>query len=469
MLSKPAEPRSITSQLVFLFTPAAALLLTCGLAVFYWIVVQHSFEEDNEFLTDKVLALWSDLNKGEGPQSLKEELQTIRPGEHAYWVRVVDSGGRTVAETPGMDRLLPPDVFPAATKPGPIRSPKNFRSGGKLFSLVAITNEGGGQSYQLQVAQDRSGDEEFTREFGILLGIVLVFGALASALIGISVTKRGLRPLSEMARSLQRVEPTHLQERVPPSEWPRELQPVAIAFDEMMDRLEDSFTRLSQFSADLAHELRTPIANIRGEAEVALTRPRTSDEYREVIESVAGECERLSGIIESLLFLARAEGADRHIQPVLFSGRPAIEKIAAYYAAIAEEHDVMITCIGEAEIYADPLLFGRAVSNLVDNALRFTSTRGSISISLLGGTAQSEVSIKDTGCGIQPEQIPRVFDRFYRADPSRSSEGTGLGLALVKSITDLHRGSAIVKSEVNKGTTVTLIFPNKTNSQELVA
>src|SRR4029077_5035774 len=118
----------------------------------------------------------------------------------------------------------------------------------------------------------------------------------------------------------QRVEPTHLQERVPPSEWPRELQPVAVAFDDMMDRLEDSFTRLSQFSADLAHELRTPIANIRGEAEVALTRPRTSDEYREVIESTVGECERLSGIIDNLLFLARAEAPDQHIQRTLFDG-----------------------------------------------------------------------------------------------------------------------------------------------------
>src|SRR5205814_6115107 len=111
------------------------------------------------------------------------------------------------------------------------------------------------------------------------------FGILASTLIAITVTKRGLRPLGEMTRSLGRIGPTHLNERVAPAGWPRELQPLAVAFDEMLKRLDDSFTRLSQFSADLAHELRTPITNMLGEAQVALTRDRTPDEYREVIES----------------------------------------------------------------------------------------------------------------------------------------------------------------------------------------
>src|SRR5204862_2573013 len=134
-------------------------------------------------------------------------------------------------------------------------------------------------------------------------------GILASTVIALTVTRKGLRPVREMTRSLKLIGPKRLHERIPPEGWPSELRPLAVAFDEMLDRLEDSFTRLSQFSADLAHELRTPIANIRGEAEVALTRPRSPDEYREVIESSVAECERLSGVIDNLLFLARAEGA----------------------------------------------------------------------------------------------------------------------------------------------------------------
>jgi two-component system heavy metal sensor histidine kinase CusS len=330
-----------------------------------------------------------------------------------------------------------------------------------LFSLVTTIEEANGQPYTIQVAQDRSTDDQFTKEFGALLAVVLAFGILASTGIAITITKRGLRPLAEMTHSLERVGPTHLSERVPPTRWPRELRPLAVAFDEMLDRLEDSFTRLSQFSADLAHELRTPITNILGEAQVSLTRARTADEYREVIESTVGECERLSRIVDSLLFLARAEAADRQIHRTLFDGRAAVEKIAAYYQTIAEDRHVAVTCTGASEIYADPVLFGRAVSNLVDNALRFTPDGGTIRISIAVRAASSEISVDDTGCGIAAEHLPRVFDRFYRADSSRTAHGAGLGLALVKSIMNLHGGSATLKSEISRGTTVVLSFPSK--------
>jgi heavy metal sensor kinase len=361
-----------------------------------------------------------------------------------------------------MNGLLPSNIFPAAQNSSPsVQHPVDYRTSGKLFSLVASTAEAGGGRYTIQVAQDRSGDEEFTREYGALLAVVMAFGILASALIAITVTKRGLRPLAQMTRSLKLIGPSHLNERVSPTGWPRELQPLAEAFDDMLDRLEDSFTRLSQFSADLAHELRTPIANLRGEAEVALRRPRTPDEYREIIESSVGECERLSGIIDNLLFLARAEAADGQIERMLFNGRAAIEKIAIYYRTIAEERHVAITCAGAAQIYADPVLFGRAVSNLVENALRFTPDGDTIVISIVRHSSHCEISVRDNGCGMAAVHVPRVFDRFYRADSSRSSPGTGLGLALVKSITDLHDGSARVESEVNRGTIVTLTFPNE--------
>ena len=227
----------------------------------------------------------------------------------------------------------------------------------------------------------------------------------------------------------------------------------------MLDRLEHSFTQLSQFSADLAHELRTPVANIRGESEVALTRSRTAEEYREVIESTLAECERLSGIIDNLLFLARAEAAERQIERTKFDGRAALDKIANYYEAAGEERQVSISASGNGDISADPVLFGRAVSNLVDNALRATPPGGSIRITLRATNGGTEVSLIDTGSGIATEDLPRVFDRFYRADRSRGSEGTGLGLALVKSIAELHGGTAIIISTPGAGTTVTLSFP----------
>jgi two-component system heavy metal sensor histidine kinase CusS len=468
MFSKPAEPRSIASQLVLLFTLAAAFLFCCGLGVLYWIVVRHAFEEDNAVLADKISALRADLSNAGGPAALSAELKILRPGERvAYWVRLIDSEGRTLAETPGMEGLLPAGIFPGIqNSDASFDRPKDHRTGGRLFSLTATRKQAGGQPYTIQVAQDRSSDEQFMKEFAALLAVVLALGILASAAIAFRVTKRGLRPLAEMTRSLQRIGPKRLHERVPITGWPRELQPFAAAFDQMLDRLEDSFTRLSQFSADLAHELRTPIANIRGEAEVALTRARTPDEYREVIGSSVAECERLSGIVDNLLFLARAEAAEGDIKRTLFDGAAAVEKIAAYYDPIAEERRVSITRSGTAEIHADPMLFGRAVSNLVENALRFTPAGGTIAIKIADHAAHSEVSVQDTGHGITAEHLPRIFDRFYRVDSSRSSQGSGLGLALVKSITDLHGGSAAVTSEVAHGTTVTLIFPHPPAASE---
>src|SRR6266487_2742666 len=462
MFSKRAEPASIASQLVFLFTLAAAFLLSWGLGVFYWLVVQHAFEEDNAVLADKISVLSADLKAG-GPKATDEELKSVRTGEHpVYSVRVVDSAGRTVTETLGMNRLLPPSIFPSPhISTSSTRNPKNYRVGGRLFSLLTTIQEANGQPYTIQVAQDRSTDDRFTKEFGALVTVVLAFGILASILIAITVTKHGLRPLGEMTRSLRRIGPTHLSERVLSAGWPHELQPLAVAFDAMLKRLEASFTRLSQFSADLAHELRTPIANILGEAQVALTRDRTSDEYREVIESTVGECERLSGIVDNLLFVARVDAAREPIARKQFDARAAVEKIATFYQTIAEDHHVAISCSGEGQTYADPALFERAVGNLVDNALRFTPGNGSIQIVLAQHAADFEVAVSDNGCGIAPEHLPRVFDRFYRAESSRSADGAGLGLALVKSIVDLHGGSARIQSEVGRGTTVTLIFPNK--------
>jgi two-component system heavy metal sensor histidine kinase CusS len=229
----------------------------------------------------------------------------------------------------------------------------------------------------------------------------------------------------------------------------------------MLDRLEDSFTRLSQFSADLAHELRTPIGNMLGEAQVALTRQRSAEEYRSVIESTAAECERLSRIIDNLLFLARAESAEQQVERSSFDGRAALEKMASFYQTAAEDRHVNIACSGEGQIFADPALFNRAVGNLIDNALRFTTDGGNIHILIGTRGGRTEVSVRDTGSGIAPEHLPRVFDRFYRGDASRSSAGTGLGLALVKSIVDLHGGSARIESELGRETTVTLTFPNQ--------
>jgi two-component system heavy metal sensor histidine kinase CusS len=454
------KPRSIAFQLILLFTLAAALLVACGLGVFYSIVVRHAFAEDDAVLADKISAVSAALREN-GPSALAAELTARHAGEHtAYWIRLLDSQGRTYAQTPGMDRLLSPEIFPQPRKSGStLGGLKHYRTGSKLFSLVALNEESGSQLYTLQVAQDRSSDEQVKRNFAVLFVVVLSGGVMASALIAIIVTRRGLLPLRQMAQSLERIGPDQLKERIGSTGWPRELQPLAIAFDQMLKRLDDSFTRLSQFSADLAHELRTPIANMLGEAQVALTRDRAAAEYRETIESTVAECERLSRIVDNLLFVARVDAAREPIARKWFDARVAIEKIAAFYQTVADDHNVTISCSGDGQIYADPDLFERAVGNLLDNALRFTAEHGAIRVAVSRHNRDFEVTVSDNGSGIATEHLPRVFDRFYRAESSRGSDGAGLGLALVKSIVELHGGSAAIQSELNHGTTVVLRFP----------
>src|SRR3954447_25237367 len=187
-LSSLNKPRSIAFQLILLFTLAAALLLACGLGVFYSIVAHHAFAEDNAVLADKVFALSADLREN-GPEILGGEVTAHRAGQHTpYWIRILDSQGRAIAETPEMDRLISTQIFPAAREAvQAIRTRKDYRSAGKLFSLVSFNEHSGDETYTLQVAQDRSSDEQVERNFALLFIAVLLGGVVASALIAIMV------------------------------------------------------------------------------------------------------------------------------------------------------------------------------------------------------------------------------------------------------------------------------------------
>jgi two-component system heavy metal sensor histidine kinase CusS len=461
MRSNRTNGRSISAQLVLLFTLASSVLLGCALGGLYWLVVRHAFAEDNAVLADKMRALRSELREPDGLKAVVQEVTTPRTGKPAiYWIRVLDPSSAIRAETPGMREIVPVASF-AQPNGGTSANPRNDRIADRLFSLVTSEQHLPDGVYTIQLAQDRSEDERFHRTFGALLLVTLVVGTLAFAAIAVLVSRAGLRPLREMTDTLGRIGPGQLNKRLGQHSWPREIQPLAMAFDDMLARLEESFVRLSQFSANLAHELRTPVANLLGEAQVALSRERAPLEYREIIESNVMECERLSGIIDNLLFLARAEAAEENIQRTTFNAANAVAKIIALYETVAEEQRIKIYRTGAGEIYADPILFERAINNVIENAVRYTSPEGLIEVSIRASATHCQVEVKDNGCGIADEHQPHIFDRFYRADRSRHSTGTGLGLSIVKSIMDLHKGSVAIVSQPAKGTTLTLTFPNK--------
>jgi two-component system, OmpR family, heavy metal sensor histidine kinase CusS len=234
------------------------------------------------------------------------------------------------------------------------------------------------------------------------------------------------------------------------------------ALNTMLGGLDSGFQRLSQYTADLAHDMRTPLGNMRGATEVALARPRSSDEYQALLASNLEECDRLSRMIENVLFLARAEHPQFARNTREFDVEAELQRIAEYFEGIAEDAGVHIRVIGNGRLKADVELFRRAVSNLLANAVRYTPRDGEIILQVAESADGLRVTVANQGTPVDEALLERIFDRFYRVDPSRtsgapSSGSTGLGLAIVRTIMDLHGGTVHAESGAG-GTRFILTF-----------
>jgi two-component system heavy metal sensor histidine kinase CusS len=221
----------------------------------------------------------------------------------------------------------------------------------------------------------------------------------------------------------------------------------------MLARLEEAFQRLSDFSSDIAHELRTPVNNLMTQTQVSLSRPRDANAYREILKSNAEEFERLARMIADMLFLAKAENAvatERLLSQVEQADLSReVRDLFEFYEALADEKGVRLELIGSGYVDGDRLMLRRAVSNLLSNAIRHTPTGGAIVVSLAMDEAETVLSVENPGETIAPHHLPRLFERFYRADPSRQhipGEGTGLGLAITQAIVQAHHGTVSVSS-----------------------
>ncbi len=461
----PAGRSSIVGRLTLLYTLSAFGMLVLAAWYLHWTLAGNLRHEDGQFLADKVSLLRTILrHEGADTADLREEVEWETAALHfaKYYARVLDANGRTLMESPGMSRVLPPAAFPAPASGAPLESDVATRSlaHGQRFLLLAADGTDG--RHEIQVALDVSPEEAFLQRYRHNLAWAVLFGVLFSAVAGGIVARRGMRPLTELTRTTDRISASQLHARIAGENWPRELASLARGFDRMLDRLEDSFRRLSQFSGDLAHELRTPIKNLRGEAGVALSQSRTPEEYRRTLESSLEEYARLTTLIDNLLFLARADSPTAEVTRAEFDSRESVEGVRDFYEALAEECGVELQCEGEGRVRADPVLFRQAVSNLLSNALAHTPRGGRVRIAL--GTRPDrglEVTVSDTGSGIPAEHLPHIFERLYRVDPSRSQHpnGAGLGLAIVKSIMTLHGGAVDVESQVGHGTRFRLSFP----------
>lgn len=291
--------------------------------------------------------------------------------------------------------------------------------------------------------------------------LALTAGMLVAVLLSYLLVRRALRPLRSMAASASAVTAHRLSTRMPADDVPAELQTLSVALNDMLGRIEDGFARVWQFTVDLAHDLRTPIGNLRGANEVALTRPRSTEEYQLLLGSNIEECDRVSRTIESVLFLARADSPQFALQRVIIDAGEELQRIADYFEGLSSEAGITVQVAANALVHADRELFRRAVSNLLSNALRYTPAGGTIAMRAMDTERGVEVSVENPGAGIPPEHMAHLFDRFYRVDRSRSdsAHSTGLGLSIVKSIMELHDGDVVAQSEPQGITRFTLTFP----------
>ncbi|MGK2897902.1 MAG: heavy metal sensor histidine kinase [Burkholderiaceae bacterium] len=313
-----------------------------------------------------------------------------------------------------------------------------------------------------------------TTERRIFLATLLL-GALAAWLLGIGIARRIVAGPKRLAAAANRISARPMSERLSLEDTPTELVESTLAFNRMLDRLDAAFKRLSAFSSDLAHDLRTPINNLLGEAQVALAKPRSADEYRAVLESAVEDHERMSRLIENMLFLARADDPQAAINRRWVDVQPMLERGRGYFELLAEDLGVTLAIEMQGaepawqQVWADETLFMRAFGNLVSNALRYAPRGSCIAVTTTphdGGGCTLEVS--NEGPPIAPEHHQRIFERGFRVDASRagSATGSGLGLAIVQSVMDLHGGTASVISGEGRRTTFRLWFPGPARRSE---
>jgi len=459
---------SLATRLSIWYAGSAFALVLAVTAYLYWALATHLDQENDRYLADKVRVLGMLLRaRPDDVAALRQEVE-LELGAHQHillYVRILDENGGVIVETPEMARLAPAELFPPPGGEEPGQGTEMRSPGGAKFRVLASLVEPGrpAATRVVQVALDRSYEDQlladYRRNAWLVLGIALVVCALGSY----QLARRGIRPVQEITTAARQVRSTTLHQRIALAGLPAELAALADTFNDMLDRLEESFTRLSRFSADIAHELRTPVNILRGEAEVALGQPRSPEEYRAVLDSSLEECARLANMIDRLLFLARAENPQTQITREAVPVGRELAAIRDFYEPAAHEAGVTLAVATPDNLVAelDRPLFQRAVGNLVANAMAYTPSGGQVSLTASRKNGTIRVEVSDTGCGISPAHLPHIFDRFYRVDRARSTTtgGMGLGLAIVKSIAVLHGGSVDIRSEVGRGTCVAVVFP----------
>ncbi|MCQ4303168.1 two-component sensor histidine kinase [Stutzerimonas frequens] len=450
---------SLTARLSLMFMLAVTGVLAAAGYFFHQLSERHFNELDQHTLHEKLRAgeaLLGELQADDDFERLRPRLQALLGGHSEIRGFVFDAAGRQLFPEPLPGGADPSLVALAAEHDG------ELSLDGRLWRAEVAQVPVGQTALMLLILLDVTVHKAFFHTFSGWLWGALILCAVLSGLLGWLLVRSGLRPLRDVTQVAASVSAKSLRERIPDESTPAELQQLVQAFNAMLARLEDAFVRLSNFSADIAHELRTPLSNLMTHTEVALTRARTLDQYQDNLHSNLEELQRMSRMIDDMLFLAKADNG-----LIVPDAKPvALEALCTqlldYYQLSADERGVRFELSGAGTIQGDLLMLRRALSNLLSNALRYTPDGERIRVAIERGAGQVTLEVSNPGATIAPEHLERLFDRFYRVDPARregSPSNAGLGLAITRSIVQAHRGR-IQCSSAQGRTSFVLEFPN---------
>ncbi|MES2918728.1 MAG: heavy metal sensor histidine kinase [Pseudomonadota bacterium] len=443
-------PNSVTVRTSLLFT-----LLATGVFVVMGLVIRasvthHFSEQDRSALEGKLELIRHVLEGRRDPADMagmRRQLADALVGHHELVVRINGANAQDFFHSGHGD--IPQAVMQKAQTATPLPL-LTWTNGNVAYRGIVAPVTAGPSREELVVAiaTDTSHHQQFLDSFERQLLLAGGIGLALMAVLGWLAARRGLRPVTTMARVAEGISAKRLQDRLEVETVPVELQPLARSFNAMLDRLEDSLRRLSDFSSDLAHELRTPINTLMTQTQVSLSKPRSAEEYQEILYSNLEEFERLARMTADMLFLAKADRGLVVPHSETVDLRAEVEALFEFYDAFAAERGIALVVIGEGMIRGDRLMIRRALSNLLSNAIRHSSQQCCVTVALHAQAESVRVRVENPGTEIPAESLSRLFDRFYRADASRqrSEEGAGLGLAITKSIVDAHRGTISVHS-----------------------
>ncbi len=321
-------------------------------------------------------------------------------------------------------------------------------SGEWVWADRRMASQDSGPPFNVRIGIDTTQDARLLRRLGGTLALAVVLGTLLVSLTGALLVRHGLRPLRRLAERTARIAPDASSAPIDPLEFAQELRPWIAQFNALMARVEQAYLQSKAFNADVAHELRTPLANLIASAEVELARPRAPEDLQSLLVSNLEEIRRLSGIVADMLFLSRADRGEslRSRKPARLSEQA--WAVLEFHEALLEEAGLRATVVGEATAAVDVPLMRRALSNLVGNAIRYAAKDSTVVVAIRPHSDGAEIAVENEGPGIASDALGRLFERFYRAASARdgSDQHHGLGLAIVDAIARMHGGKTFASS-----------------------